>query len=205
MSATPTAAISSCVVCRQAVSGDCRCRICDSPLHCFCAVEEGLEGHGAIYLCVADCEQGRVNEVPPHTPTNEVTDNSTNFTATPEMLFSPDNDSPQDFARLLLADHPLKKTAKSDLQYVAEAAYCFVQRLCSIPYCYDKDHRKLTSCFCLTTIGIESLPIVSNMLGKFYWQHIFSPFPPFSCFVTNNNFIVQFRLLSNQKIFARQC
>ncbi len=55
MSETPTIAVGCCVVCNRAVSGDCRCRVCDGRLHCFCAVQEGHEGHGAVYLCVLDC------------------------------------------------------------------------------------------------------------------------------------------------------
>ncbi len=51
----PTNHLSPCVVCGDNVSPDCRCRICDRRLHVFCAVPEGLEGHGAKYLCSADC------------------------------------------------------------------------------------------------------------------------------------------------------
>jgi len=45
----------NCVVCNQFVSGDCRCRSCNRRLHCFCAVDEGFEGHGAHYLCSVLC------------------------------------------------------------------------------------------------------------------------------------------------------
>jgi hypothetical protein len=50
-----TTNLSPCIVCGNNVSRDCRCRLCDVRLHVFCAVPEGLEGHGAKYLCSVDC------------------------------------------------------------------------------------------------------------------------------------------------------
>jgi hypothetical protein len=47
-----------CIVCNNPVSADCRCRVCGGPLHCFCALPEGLEGHGAKYRCSAACHHG---------------------------------------------------------------------------------------------------------------------------------------------------
>ncbi|MFN9979340.1 MAG: hypothetical protein ACK53Y_05480, partial [bacterium] len=43
--------LAPCCVCGDPVSPDRRCRFCDARLHHFCAVDEGLEGHGAFYLC----------------------------------------------------------------------------------------------------------------------------------------------------------
>lgn len=62
-----TAVLAPCIVCNRPVSIDCRCRICNGRLHCFCAVPEGKEGHGGFYLCSADCQVGQRN--PPSTPT----------------------------------------------------------------------------------------------------------------------------------------
>ena len=59
-------ALSPCIVCNRPVSIDCHCRICNGRLHCFCAVPEGLEGHGGIYLCSADCRGSQ--HTPPTTP-----------------------------------------------------------------------------------------------------------------------------------------
>ena len=67
-----TVALASCVVCNHPVSADCRCRVCNGRLHCFCAVPEGLEGHGGVYLCSADCQLRGVEHPPTLTPTHIV-------------------------------------------------------------------------------------------------------------------------------------
>lgn len=64
--------LEDCVVCSRPVSADCRCRICNRRLHCFCAVPEGLEGHGCIYLCSVDCQRSSVVRSPTRIPNNLV-------------------------------------------------------------------------------------------------------------------------------------
>jgi hypothetical protein len=67
--------LAPCVICKSQVSNDCRCRQCDGRLHCFCAVDEGLEGHGQIYLCT-QCHKGDKIPNTVHPTTSPVVDHT---------------------------------------------------------------------------------------------------------------------------------
>jgi hypothetical protein len=86
-----TEALAPCIICNQPVSIDCHCRICNGWLHCFCAVPEGLEGHGCIYLCSADCRGSR--RTPPTTPKRITVHVGGVQWSTPTTTTSPDQGS----------------------------------------------------------------------------------------------------------------
>jgi len=60
LSSISSPSLAPCKVCNGNVSSDCKCCICGCHLHCFCAIDEGLEGHGVFYLCSLACSVPKV-------------------------------------------------------------------------------------------------------------------------------------------------